>query len=51
MSMGRITATIFPVFIALAMLLPKRAMPPTLTAFATAQGLAPVLFITWRPLF
>jgi hypothetical protein len=51
MSMGRITATIFPVFIALAMLLPKRAMPPTLTAFATAQGLAAVLFFTWRPLF
>ena len=51
MSMGRFTSTIFPVFIALAMVLPKPAMAPTLAAFATAQGLAAVLFFTWRPLF
>jgi hypothetical protein len=51
LSMGRITSTIFPVFIALALLLPKRALSPTLTVFAAAQGLAAVLFFTWRPLF
>jgi hypothetical protein len=51
LSMGRITSTIFPVFIALALMLRTRAVAPTLTAFAAAQGLAAVLFFTWRPLF
>ena len=51
LSMGRITSTVFPVFIALALLLPKRAMASTLTAFAAAQGLAAAIFFTWRPLF
>jgi hypothetical protein len=51
LSMGRLTATLFPVFLALAAVLPARAVPPLVTAFAIGQGLAAVLFFTWRPLF
>jgi hypothetical protein len=51
LSMGRITSTLFPVFIALALVLPKRAVAPVLTAFALGQGLAAVIFFTWRPLY
>ena len=51
LSMGRLTATLFPIFLALAVVVPARAVPPLITAFAIAQGLAAVLFFTWRPLF
>jgi hypothetical protein len=51
LSMGRLTATLFPIFIALAALVPPRAIPPLVTAFAIGQGLAAALFFTWRPLF
>ena len=51
LSMGRLTATLFPLFLALAALVPPRAIPPLVTAFALGQGLAAVLFFTWRPLF
>lgn len=51
LSMGRLTATLFPAFLALAAVLPPRAVTPLVTAFAIAQGLAAVLFFTWRPLF
>ena len=51
LSMGRITSTLFPVFIALAAVMPPRAVPPLVTAFAIGQGLAAALFFTWRPLF
>jgi hypothetical protein len=51
LSMGRLTATLFPVFLALAATLPPRAVPTFVTAFALGQGLAAVLFFTWRPLF
>ena len=51
LSMGRLTATLFPVFLALAAVLPPRAVTPLVTAFAIGQGLAAVLFFTWRPLF
>lgn len=51
LSMGRITATLFPAFFALAALLPRRAVTPLVTACALAQGLATALFFTWRPLF
>jgi hypothetical protein len=49
--MGRLTSTLFPVFLALAAVLPSRTVPPLVTAFALAQGLAAVLFFTWRPLY
>jgi Mannosyltransferase (PIG-V) len=51
LSMGRITATLFPLFLALAAVTPPRAITPLVTAFAIGQGLAAALFFTWRPLF
>jgi len=51
LSMGRLTATLFPVFLALAAVVPERAITPLVTAFAIGEGLAATLFFTWRPLF
>jgi hypothetical protein len=51
LSMGRVTATIFPLFLALAVIVPPRLVLPLVTAFAMGQGLVAVLFFTWRPLF
>jgi hypothetical protein len=51
LSMGRLTATLFPLFLALAASLPPRMVTPLVTAFALGQGLAAALFFTWRPLF
>jgi hypothetical protein len=51
MSMGRITSTLFPIFLALAAILPRRFVLPFVTAFAIGQGLVAALFFTWRPLF
>jgi hypothetical protein len=51
LSMGRLTATMFPLFLALAASVSPRAVPPLVTAFAIGQGLAAALFFTWRPLF
>lgn len=51
LSMGRLTATLFPVFLALAVSVRPRAIPSLVTAFAIGQGLAAILFFTWRPLF
>jgi Mannosyltransferase (PIG-V) len=51
LSMGRLTATLFPMFLALAAVLPPRAVTPVVTLFALGQGFATVLFFTWRPLF
>jgi Gpi18-like mannosyltransferase len=51
LSMGRLTATLFPLFLALAVIVPRRAIAPLVTVFAAGQGLAAVLFFTWRQLF
>ena len=51
LSMGRLTATMFPVFLALAAIVPARAVPALVTTFAIGQGLVAALFFTWRPLF
>jgi hypothetical protein len=51
LSMGRITATIFPIFLALAAVLPARAVPGWAAAFAILQGLCAALFFTWRQLY
>jgi hypothetical protein len=48
MSMGRITSTLFPLFMALAAVIPMRAVPAWMTGFALLQGLVAVLFFTWR---
>lgn len=51
LSMGRITSVAFPIFVALALLVPPRLVGPVACAFALLQGLAAMLFFTWRPLF
>jgi mannosyltransferase PIG-V len=51
LSMGRLTATLFPLFLALAASVSPRSVTPLVTAFAVGQGLAAALFFTWRPLF
>jgi len=51
LSMGRITSTLFPLFVALAATVRARTLLPLVTAFAMGQGLATALFFTWRPLF
>lgn len=50
MSIGRVTATMFPLFVALALVLPRRHFPLWVGGFALLQALAAVLFFTWRPL-
>jgi hypothetical protein len=50
MSMGRLTATMFPLFLWLG----ARTGGPTpnvAVAFVMLQALAAVLFYTWRPLY
>lgn len=51
LSLGRLTTTLFPVFIALAAVLPPRAVPSWAGAFAILQGFCATLFFTWRELF
>jgi hypothetical protein len=51
LSMGRLTSTLFPLFLAVAASVSPRTVPPLITAFAIGQGLAAALFFTWRPLF
>ena len=51
LSMGRLTATLFPAFLALAAIAPPRVVTAFVIAFAAGQGLAAALFFTWRPLF
>ena len=51
LSMGRLTSTLFPLFVALAAVLPPRAVAPCAAAFALFQGLAAALFFTWRDLY
>jgi hypothetical protein len=49
--MGRYTSVIFPIFIWLALVAKKSAMPVLSACFATGQGLAAALFFTWRQIF
>ncbi|MBA3884753.1 MAG: hypothetical protein H0X67_03335 [Acidobacteria bacterium] len=51
LSLGRLTSTLFPLFLALAAVLPPRAVPACTAAFALMQGLAAALFFTWRDLY
>jgi hypothetical protein len=45
------TSTLFPLFIALAAILPETFVTPVVLSFAIAQGLVAALFFTWRPMF
>ena len=51
LSMGRLTSTLFPLFLALASLLTPRAALACAAAFGVLQGLAAALFFTWRALY
>jgi hypothetical protein len=51
LSMGRLSATLFPLFLALAAIVPRRNVPSWVAAFAVGQGLCTTLFFTWRELF
>lgn len=51
LSMGRLTSTLFPLFLALAAVLPSRTVPAWAAAFAMLQGLCAALFFTWRQLY
>ena len=51
LSMGRLSATLFPLFLALAAIVPRRNVSAWVAAFAVGQGLCATLFFTWRELF
>ena len=51
LSIGRFTATLFPQFLALALLIPGERRIDWIVAFAIVQGLVAAAFFTWRPLF
>jgi len=51
LSLGRISSTLFPVFLALAASASPRTVTAFVIAFAAGQGLAAAIFFTWRPLF
>jgi hypothetical protein len=51
LSMGRLTATLFPIFLALAASVSPRTVTAFVITFAAGQGLAAAWFFTWRALF
>lgn len=51
LSMGRLTSTLFPLFLALATLVPPRSVASWCVTFGLGQGLAAALFFSWRELF
>jgi Gpi18-like mannosyltransferase len=51
MSMGRLSATLFPLFLCLALKLDSRGALWLIVAFSALQAFLAVLFYTWRPLF
>jgi hypothetical protein len=51
LSMGRVTAVLFPVFLWLGAAVPARHRTAWVTCFALLQGFVAVMFFTWRPLY
>jgi hypothetical protein len=51
LSIGRVTATLFPTFLWLAAVVPARHRTAWTVGFAVLQGFAAVMFFTWRPLY
>ena len=51
LSMGRVTSTLFPIFIALSLLLPARSVPGWTAGMGLLQGFVAAIFFTWRELF
>jgi len=50
MSIGRLTSTMFPLFLALALVVKRRNLTPWLIGFALLQGMAAAAYFTWRPI-
>jgi hypothetical protein len=50
LSMGRVTAVLFPLFIWLGVAIPRSQRSAWLLAFAMTQALFAIAFFTWRPL-
>jgi hypothetical protein len=51
LSMGRVTAVLFPVFLWLGAAIPARHRSAWLIGFAMLQGIFAVAFFTWRPVY
>jgi hypothetical protein len=51
LSMGRLSATLFPLFLAQATLVAPRNIPAWAAVFGIGQGLCATLFFTWRALY
>ena len=51
LSMGRVTAVLFPTFSWLAAAVPRTHRSAWIAAFAMMQGVCAILFFTWRPLY
>ena len=51
LSLGRFTATLFPLFLALALLVPAERRTSWIVAFAMGQGLIAAVFFTWRSIY
>jgi len=51
LSMGRITSTLFPIFLWLGTAVPERHHGAWVTGFAMVQALCAIVFFTWRPLY
>jgi hypothetical protein len=51
LSMGRVTAVIFPTFLWLGAAVPARHRTGWLIGFAMLQALCAIAFFTWRPLY
>ena len=51
MSMGRVTSTLFPLFLYLGWSLRGSSRSSVVTACAVLQGFLAALYWTWRPLF
>ena len=51
LSMGRFTSTLFPLFLALALILPAERRTNWAVGFALGQGLVAAMFFTWRPIY
>jgi hypothetical protein len=51
LSIGRLTSTLFPIFLAWAAVLPAALAPALIALLAMLQGLVAVLFYTWRGVY
>ncbi|HVJ26833.1 MAG TPA: mannosyltransferase family protein [Vicinamibacterales bacterium] len=51
LSMARMTITLFPIYIFLALAIPEKHRAGVLVLFALLQGLGASLFFTWRPFY